>query len=226
MKHDGQVALATTPQSWSTVVGVVEDVRQWINTPPEPTLYWANSQQPEYSFVLRTTVDPSTLAGAALRTVRGLDPEQPVFDVQSMQERLDHSQQLTYERFRTTIISGFAVIALLLAGLGIYGVVRYSVVQRTQEFGIRMAVGASPRQVFVMVLRQTLLLTTIGSSAGLLGSIAVGRLLQSVLYGGVGWQPTIMVIAAMLLTGLAASAALGPARRAARIDPLLALRSE
>ena len=221
-----RLALPTGPSAWLTVVGVVEDVRQWINTPPDPTLYWANLQQAEFAFVLRTTVDPVTLSSATARVVRDLDPEQPVFDVQTMRERLDASQQLTYERFRTAMMSGFGFTALLLAGLGIYGVVRYSVVQRTQEFGIRIALGASPNQVFGMVLRQSLRTTVVGSAIGLVGSFAVGRLLASVLYGGVSSQPMIIAAVGVLLAGLSAAAALGPARRASRIDPLIALRSE
>jgi predicted permease len=221
-----RLALPEGPSPWLTVVGVVEDVRQWINTPPDSTLYWANSQQTEFAFVLRTTVEPSTLSTAAARVVRDLDPQQPVFDVQTMRERLDASQQLTYERFRTAMMSGFGLIALLLAGLGIYGVVRYSVVQRTQEFGIRMALGASPNQVFGMVLRQSLRTTAVGSAIGLLGSLAIGRLLASVLYGGVGSQPIIIVAVAVLLAGLSAAAAMDPARRASRVDPIQALRTE
>lgn len=221
-----RLALPAGPVPWLTVVGVVEDVRQWINTPPDPTLYWANTQQAEFAFVLRTTADPSTLTTAAARTVRDLDAQQPVFDVQSMSERLNRSQQLTYERFRTTIMGAFGLIALLLAGLGIYGVVRYAVVQRTQEFGIRIALGASPREVFGMVLRQSLRSTVVGCAIGVVGSIVAGRLLATVLYGGVGAQPIITVAVAALLAAISAAAAAGPARRASRVDPFIALRSE
>jgi putative ABC transport system permease protein len=221
-----RLALPAGPGPWLTVVGVVDDVRQWINTPSDPTLYWANTQQAEFAFVLRTAADPSTLSTAAARVVRDLDPQQPVFDVQTMRERLDRSQQLTYERFRATIIGAFGLIALLLAGLGIYGVVRYAVVQRTQEFGIRIALGSSSREVFGIVLRQSLRSTFVGCAIGLVGSIVVGRLLASVLYGGVGAQPIITVAVAALLAAISAAAAAGPARWASRVDPLIALRSE
>jgi putative ABC transport system permease protein len=221
-----RLALPAGPGPWLTVVGVVEDVRQWINTPPDPTLYWANTQQAEFALVLRTTADPSTLSTAAARMVRDLDPQQPVFDVQTMRERLDRSQQLTYERFRTTIMGAFGLIALLLAGLGIYGVVRYAVIQRTQEFGIRIALGASPREVFSIVLRQSLRSTVAGCTIGLLGSMALGRLLAGVLYGGVSAQPFIIIAVGVLLAAISAAAAAGPARRASRVDPLIALRSE
>lgn len=176
---------------------------------------------------MRTTADPSTLMPAAARAVRALDPDQPVFDARTMRERLDESQELTYERFRTVVMGGFGCAALLLAGLGIYGVVRYSVVQRTQEFGIRIALGATPRQVIGMVLRQSLRSTVSGAAVGGLGSMAAGRLLGSVLHGGAaGSQPAIAVAVALLLAVLATAAALGPARRAARVDPLIALRSD
>jgi len=221
-----RLALPTEPSPWLTVVGIVDDVRQWINTPPEPTLYWANAKQAEFAIVMRTSGDPSALSTAAARVVRELDPLQPVFDVQTMRDRLESSQQLTYERFRTAIMSGFGLAALLLAGLGIYGVVRYSVTQRTQEFGIRLALGASPQQIFGMVLRHSLRATAVGGALGVLGSIAVGRSLASVLYGGVSTQPMIMIAVSVLLAGLSAIAAIGPARRASRVDPLIALRSE
>jgi putative ABC transport system permease protein len=221
-----RLALPDGPSPWLTVVGIVEDIRQWINTSPYPILYWANVQQAEYGLVLRTTGDPSALSAAATRVVRDLDPLQPVFDVKTLRDRLDGSQELTYARFRTTIMGAFGVTALLLASLGIYGVVRYSVAQRTQEFGIRIALGASPTQVFGMVLRQSLRATVIGGTIGVLGSIAVGRFLASVLYGGVAAQPLVMIGAAILLAGLSVLAATGPARQASRVDPLIALRSE
>jgi putative ABC transport system permease protein len=211
---------------WLTVVGVVEDIRQWIDTSPYPILYWANAQQAEYGLALRTTGDPSALSTAATRVVRDLDPLLPLFDVHTLRERLDGSQELTYARFRTAIMGAFGVTALLLASLGIYGVVRYSVAQRTQEFGIRIALGASPAQVFGMVLRQSLRATVIGGTIGVFGSIAVGRFLASVLYGGVAAQPLVMIGAAALLAGLSVLAAAGPARQASRVDPLIALRSE
>jgi ABC-type antimicrobial peptide transport system permease subunit len=143
-----------------------------------------HDEHPEFGLALRTTGDPSALSTAATRVVRDLDPLQPVFDVKTLRDRLDGSQELTYARFRTAIMGAFGVTALLLASLGIYGVVRYSVAQRTQEFGIRIALGASPAQVFGMVLRQSLRATVIGGAIGILGSIAVGRFLASVLYRG------------------------------------------
>lgn len=219
-----RLALPAGTSPWLTVVGVVDDVRQWINTPPDPTLYWANTQQAEFAFVLRTTVDPLSVSSAVARTVRDLDPQQPVFDVQTMNERLTRSQQLTYERFRTTLMSGFGLIALLLAGLGLYGVVRYAVVQRTQEFGIRMALGASPSQIQRLVIRQSVVSTTVGGIIGLLGSIGASRLLSSLLFGGADLQPLVVVVVAVLLGAIATVAAMGPARRAARVDPLKALR--
>jgi ABC-type antimicrobial peptide transport system permease subunit len=166
------------------------------------------------------------LSAAVAQVVRDLDPQQPVFDMQTLRGRLDGSQELTYARFRTAIMAVFGVTALLLASLGIYGVVRYSVAQRIQEFGIRIALGASPAQVFALVIRQSLRATVIGGTIGAFGAIAAGRFLASVLYGGVAMQPLIMIGAAVLLAGLSAVAAMGPAREASRVDPLIALRSE
>lgn len=221
-----RLALPEGPSPWLPVVAIVEDIRQWINTAPYPILYWANAQQAEYGIALRTAGDPSALSTAATRVVRDLDPLQPVFDVQTLRDRLDRSQELTYPRFRTTIMGALGVTALLLASLGIYGVVRYSVAQRTQEFGIRLALGASPAQLFGMVVRQSLRATIIGCTLGAVGSIAVGRVLASVLYGGVAGQPVVVLGTALLLAGLSFLAATGPARQAARVDPVVALRRE
>jgi predicted lysophospholipase L1 biosynthesis ABC-type transport system permease subunit len=215
---------ASTP--WLPVVGVVEDVRQWINTPGEPTLYWASLRQPAYGVTIRTAAEPATLRSAVNRVVQQIDPDQPVFDVQTMQERLGHSQQLTYERFRTTVMGAFGVAALFLAGFGIYGVVRYAVVQRTQEFGIRMALGASPRQITAMIVLQSLRSVLIGGTIGLLGSLALGRLLRTMLYGAADSDPLLVGGVAFLLAALATVAAVGPARRAGSADPMRSLRAE
>lgn len=225
----GRSLRLTTPANATSalpIVGVVEDVRQWINTAAEPTLYWLNMQQPDFVIALRTTVEPASFNNAVRQAVHQIDPEQPVFDVLSMAERLDQSQQLTYERFRTAVMAGFAIAAFTLAAMGIYGVIRYSVVQRTQEFGVRMALGASSQQVFTIVLLQSLRTITIGGAIGLVGSIAVGRALGGVLYGSRGSDPLIIAGVAILLAAVATIAALGPARRAASTDPMRACRSE
>ena len=221
-----RLALPTETTRWMPVVGVVDDVRQWINTPGEPTLYWVNLQQPGFAFAIRTATEPTTLSNAVTQVVRGIDLQQPVFDVQSMRQRLDHSQQLTYERFRTAVMVAFGAAALLLSGLGIYGVARYAVLQRMQEFGIRIALGASAQQVVVMVLSQSLRSVLIGGVIGSVASIALGRLLSSVLYGAATSEPPIVVAVAVVLGALATLAALGPARRAGRADPMQALRGD
>jgi len=158
--------------------------------------------------------------------VRQIDPAQPIFDLRTMQDRLDRSQQLTYARFRTTIMSGFGVAALALAAMGLYGVIRYSVMQRMPEFGIRMALGASTHAIVKIVIAESLRMAAIGSVLGILGSLALSRLLDGVLYGSRAADPLIILAVGCGLVVLAVAAASGPARRASRSDPMQAVRDD
>jgi putative ABC transport system permease protein len=208
------------------IVGVAEDIRQWNVSPGEPTIYWANISQSAYALTIRTASDPVSQVNALQRVVLNLDPDQPIYDTMSMEERLARSQGTTYGQFRTMIITGFGLAALFLATLGIYNVIHHSVLQRTQEFGIRMALGALGRNVILMILRQALILASIGIGIGLVMSLMLTRLLTSFLYGATSNDPLILIViaAALMLTALVA--AFIPARKAARIDPMVALRFE
>ncbi len=208
------------------IVGVAEDFRQWNVVPGEPTLYWANLTQSSYALGIRTVGDPVNQIGALQRAVSNLDPGQPIFDTMSMEQRLAHSQGMTYSQFRTMIVTGFGLAALFLATLGIYSIIHHSVLQRTQEFGIRMALGALSKNVILMVLRQGLLLVTIGIGIGLVASLMLTRLLATFLYGVTRNEPVILIAIAALLVLTACVAALIPAFKAARIDPIVALRFE
>ena len=208
------------------IVGVAEDVRQWNVTPPEPTIYWSSLSQFSFVFAVRTTGDPLAELNQVRHAVSAADPEQPIFDAMSMEQRLARSQGTTYGEFRTVIMAGFGLAALFLATLGIYGVVHCSVLQRTREFGIRMAVGALRRDIARMVLQQALVLVSIGSAAGLLASIALMRLLASFLYGVGASEPPIVAAIALFLGMIAIVAAFAPARRAASVDPMQALSTE
>lgn len=208
------------------IVGVAEDVRQWNVSPGEPTIYWSNITQPSYALAIRTADEPISLVSTLQRTVLNADPDQPIFDTMSMEERLARSQGTTYGQFRTTIVTGFGLAALFLATLGIYSVIHHSVLQRTQEFGIRMALGALSRDVILMVVRQGLLLVAIGVALGLVTSLILTKLLATFLYGVTGNEPLVLLAIAALLVLIAVVAAFIPARKAARVDPMIALRFE
>ena len=222
-----RVRLGPNPNDpWNTVVGVVGDVRMGTAGNSRPTAY-VSARQDHWggmAIVVRTTVDPMSLLPAVRREVRAIDPTIPVADAHSMKQI--QSMELTDRRLPMQLMSVFALVALALAAVGVYGVMAYSVAARTREIGVRVALGAQPRDVFGMVLRQGLSAAAIGLTAGLLGAAALGRVLTSLLYGV---RPTDAVtfggVAAVLL-GVVLFACLVPARRAVRVNPLEALRSE
>jgi len=224
--HHLHLVLPGMETPWLPIVGVVEDARQWIVTPGQPTIYWLNMSQPAYALAVRTAGDLLALVNAARETVCRVDPDQPMFDVRTLEDRLTRSQQFAYERFRTVVMTTFGLATLALAALGIYGVVRYAVAQRTQEFGIRLALGATPNQVVRMVLAQSVRAVAIGASIGLGLSFALGRVIAAALYGARGTEPAIIALVTSVLVATTTLAALAPARRAGRADPLVALRTE
>jgi putative ABC transport system permease protein len=215
---------------WFTVVGVVKDVEQadWGATAGSE-FYFSQLQNPEdiqkyITLVVRTTGDPLALAGAIQAKVWSLDRDLPIGDVASMQQVVERA--VWQPRFSTTLLSGFAGLALVLAAIGIYGVVSFDVSRRTQEFGIRMALGARPANVMRSVLAQGGRLVLLGTAAGALGALGLTRYLKTLLYEVSATDPAALAGAAALL-GLVALAALWlPARRATRVDPAMALRSE
>jgi ABC-type antimicrobial peptide transport system permease subunit len=174
--------------------------------------------------VIRTGSDPIQMTQAITREIEALDPEMPVFDLSSMDERLYDS--LARRRFAMLLLGAFAVIALVLAAIGIYGVMVYSVNQRTHEIGIRMALGAQRRNILALVIRQALILASIGTAVGLTGAFALTRIMSSLLYGVSATDPLTFVMTPLVLGGTALLAAYVPARRAAKVDPMAALRCE
>lgn len=218
---DGDVRLLT-------VVGVVGDVREGsLETEPRPTIYVNLRQRPQaasrMTVVMQTRVPPATLIPVARQTLRALDPEIPPSFSTFTQV---FSASLQSRRFSLTLIGVFAAAALLLAVAGIYGVMAYSVARRTREFGIRIALGARAGDVLRLVLRQGAWTALIGLAVGLLGSIFLTRAVQSMLFGVSATDPVTLASVVLLLVGMALLACYVPARRATKVDPMVALRYE
>ena len=215
-------------QTWLTVVGVVEDVKQrGLSTDTEAQVYTALSQIAgglPGRVLLRTQGDPLAMAEAIRSAVSAIDPNQPVENIRTLDQLRD--QHLATPRLTALLLGLFAALAMLVTLAGIAGVIATSVAQRTQEFGLRMALGASQQSVLAGVLRQGLALVVIGLAMGLAGAFAFGRVLQDYLFRTEPGDPVTLaaVAAACLLAGTLAC--LGPARRATRVDPLVALRAE
>lgn len=212
---------------WMTVVGVIRDAhRSDVTRAIRPELYISASQTtPRTQIILaRTDGDPMSIVPAVRRELRTLDPQLPLFEETTLERELALS--LSQPRFQAVLLAGFAVIALLLATIGIYGVTSHAVSQRTQEVGIRMAMGADRRDVLKMMLAQHLQPAMIGLAAGLLGAVGLSRFLQSLLFGVSPTDPLTLVFVALALLTVAAVACFVPARRATRVDPLIALRAD
>ena len=176
------------------------------------------------TLVIQTASDSSNLAEAARKAVLSLDPEQPVADVRTMEQRLNAS--LAAERFRLFLLGAFALLALLLAAIGIYGVISYSVDQRIHEIGLRMALGASRRDVLSLIVERGMVLSLIGVGLGIAGALALARFLTSLLYGVHPTDPVTFLAVSLLLIAVSLVATYIPARRATKVDPMVALRYE
>ncbi|HUR95878.1 MAG TPA: ABC transporter permease [Gemmatimonadales bacterium] len=234
----GQRITFGTPDStaeWRTIVGVVGDVRHGgLTADPLAEIYVPQRQlAPDFwsifvpiplSFVVRGTSDATTLAAGIKAAVRDVDPQQPVSRVRDAGE-LVRAAMARY-RFNMLLLTLFGVVALTLASVGVYGVMAYTVSQRTREMGIRLALGAQARSVQALVLRQGLAMTVVGIGFGVLGALVLARLLGSLLYEVSPSDPRVLIGATLLLAGVSVVACLVPAVRATRVDPIEALRSE
>jgi putative ABC transport system permease protein len=209
------------------VIGVAGAVR-WtgLSADPQPTAYWWFPQRPDQqlTIVVRTTGDPAAMSRLVAAEVAALDPSQPIADVRAMRDLV--AADLDQSRFTMLLIGAFAAAALLLAAVGLYGVIAVGVTERTREIGVRMALGAERRDVIGMVMRGGLLPAAIGLVAGLVTALALGRLLASLLFGVAPTDPVTLVGGAVFLTVVTAIASYLPARRAARLDPAVTLRAE
>lgn len=224
-----RIKIAWNEASWLTVVGVSGNVR---TQGPEanflPEIYAPYTQHPwlktPRQLLIRTSVDPLAIVPSIRRVIGELDPDQPVADVRTLEAVT--LQPLALRRFLTDLLGGFAAMAMLLAAIGVYGVMAYSVTQRLREMGIRIALGATQHDVLGIILADGLRCGLFGICFGLAGSFAATRLLSSQLYGVKPTDPWMFASVALLLALVAALAAYVPARRAARVDPIAVLRHE
>jgi len=212
---------------WRTIVGVVRHVAKYgLDGRVKDQYYLPAAQRPQRSMfvVVRTAGDPAGLATAARAAVRGIDPDMPVFKLMTMQQVIDDT--LVGRRFTVLLLGIFAAVALVLAAVGLYGVIAYAVSQRTHEIGIRMALGARVEDVVRMVVRQGLRLAAIGLVVGAVAALVTTRFLASQLYGVGAADPMTFVAIPAILALVALVASWLPARRAAHVDPMIALRGE
>ncbi len=212
---------------WVAIVGVVNDVRNDdVNNPPLPQIYFPHAQQPvrELSIAVRTAGAPLDFIAAVRQAARNVDPKLPVFEVRSMDQLL--FEDLAGSSIVAELLGVFALLALALAAVGIYGVMSYSVAERTNEIGVRLALGAQRRQVLVLVLKHGAKLTALGIGIGLLGALALAQLVKSLLFGIGATDPLTFTAITLVLAGAALLASYIPAQRATRINPLVALRRE
>jgi putative ABC transport system permease protein len=214
---------------WLTIVGVVGDVHdRGLDSPPAPAMFIHYPQRPENlpsgaTVLVRTSVAPDALGAAVRGRVQAADPNVPV-SVSTLSALVTES--VGARRFATVVLSTFAALALLLAALGIYGVLAYSVAQRQREIGVRMALGAHQGAVRAMVLQDAMRAVLPGVVVGLAAAYALTRLLRSLLYGVAATDPATFATVAVVLTAVAVVASWVPARRATRVDPMIAIRAD
>jgi len=209
---------------WWTVVGICATAQLKDLTTESKGTFYLPAYFSSSTIVVRTTGDPAVLAPRIREQILAVDPNQPVYDVKTMDQRVAAS--LETQRFAVVLLSIFGIVALLLAAIGLYGVLAFTVSQRTREIGIHLALGAQNRDVLAMVIRQGMLLVFIGAGLGVVGAYALTRLIQSLLFGVTATDPLTFVLVPLVLGVVGFIACYVPARRATKVDPLVALRYE
>jgi ABC-type antimicrobial peptide transport system permease subunit len=212
---------------WLAVVGVVRDTPfKEVGDKPAPLLYLPLGQhyRPDVTLIVRAAGDPDALRGPVTATIASLDPGLPIFGVRTLEEHIGASA--FRQRLGSQVLGAFGALGLVLAAVGLYGVLAYAVSQRQREIGVRLAVGARPVDVFALVMRQGLGLVAGGALAGVTVAVPASHLLGSLLFGTSPGDPTTYAAVALLLGAVAALACLVPARRATRVDPMTTLRCE
>ncbi|MGH9664769.1 MAG: FtsX-like permease family protein, partial [Bryobacteraceae bacterium] len=210
-----------------TIVGVVQVVKQYgLDNEGNIAVYFPDGQQVSNNMYLvaRTSSEAAAVAGSVVREIHAVDPNVPVFEIRTMQERLHDS--LARQRFATTMLGAFAAFALLLATVGVYGVLSYLVSQSRRDIGIRIALGAQPADIVGMVVRHGMELAGIGIAAGLIGAAALTRVMAGLLYGVTATDAVTFSAVAVILGAAAFAATAIPAQRATRVDPITVLREE
>jgi putative ABC transport system permease protein len=222
-----QLRPSAKPEIAFTIVGVVGDVRDQALNQQTPTLYYAIPQRgswPLMDIVVRIDGSPEALLPSIRRRIHEMDAGLALANVNTMDQWLTNSA--AQPRLNTVLLTAFAGVALLIAAIGIYGVLAYSVNQRTREIGLRMALGATPRSVLQLIVSQGMKVVLIGVGTGLAGGLALGRAVSSLMFGVQVHDPATFSVVAVVLTSVALAACIIPARRAARVDPMVALREE
>ncbi len=218
------------PPVWMTIVGVVKEIRErGIDVPLKVAMYTPLAQSGKYwpvpnALVIRTSVEPGSIANAVRQAIWAVDKDQPVARIRTMQDVAE--VELAPRRQQMTLLVTFAALALILASLGLYGVLSYAVAQRTQEIGVRMSLGASPGNILGLVLQRGVGLTLAGLVLGIAGALGVGRVMSGLLFEVKAQDPAILAAVSVLLLAVAVFACYLPAYRASRVDPVVALRND
>ncbi|HST21809.1 MAG TPA: FtsX-like permease family protein, partial [Blastocatellia bacterium] len=209
------------------IVGVVGNLKHSslsAETQPEVYIAYKQNPRPTMMFVIRAGNDPNSLVAAIREETRSLDSNLPIYNVKTFDQYL--SASVAQPRFNTLLLGVFAGVALILTIVGLYGVTSYSVTQRSHEIGVRMALGATSRDVLALVIKQGMRLTLTGVALGLVGAFALTRVAESLLFGVTATDPFTFIAVSALLIGVSIAACAVPARRATKVDPMIALRYE